>query len=244
MGAFLSATPTRLNAVIETPDMLTATQRILGVPLSCLRGLPCDPFGDTAVNTNVDFTIRHNKALDAWIKALKKVCHGHKVQRGATLDADCLPDGVIYNYPKHNTNTYLEAKLKSPLDSHGRPHCPDAEKAAFGGLGHIVDEINDKYQDRLRLGKHELAELIADTFGALHPVGRKLVLDANERLARGRNARPGADPSDPDADAPSSDEKRRVPRPLLSVSIAVHVAISAHIHCYASNLRSNAPTAA
>ena len=44
------------------------------------------------------------------------------------------------------TLPYLEAKLKSPLDSHGCPHCPDGEKAAFGGLGHLEGEIHDKYQ--------------------------------------------------------------------------------------------------
>ena len=239
--AFLAALPTRLNAVIDTASMLTATQRLLGVPLSVLSGLSCDPFGDTAVNANTDFTIRHNAALDAWVKALKKVFRGHKVDRGGRIDADCLPDGTIYEYPTRGLKTYLEVKLKSPLGSDGAPNNPDGERAAFAGLCHLSDEIHDKYSSRL--GSNKLITLIADTFGALHPDARKAVLDANERLARGRDTLAPTDPCDPRAGAPSPDEKRRVPRPLLPVSIAVHCAIAAHIHRYADQLRSAADAA-
>ena len=133
--------------------MLTATQRLLGVPLSVLSGLSCDPFGDTAVNANTDFTIRHNAALDAWVKALKKVFRGHKVDRGGRIDADCLPDGTIYEYPIRGLKTYLEVKLKSPLGSDGAPNNPDCERAAFAGLCHLSDEIHDKYSSRLGSNK-------------------------------------------------------------------------------------------
>ena len=232
--------------------MLTATQRLLGLPLTCLNGLPCDPFGDEAINTNLDYTLRHNASLDAWIAAFKKGLRGKKVRRDGYIDDDCHPDGTIYDFPRTGVNTYLEAKLKSPLDHSGVPYTPDAEQAAFAGLGTIMDDIEDKYGARLQAKGHQLYKLVADTFGALHPESRKHVHNARA-FARGLD-RPGADPSDPSSndDTSDSDDDQPAsgrpsapgPNPLLPISIAVHVAIASHIHRYADNARSSGARAA
>ena len=78
--AFHHTIPARYDKIVHTEYMLLATQRQLGVPLSCLRDLDTDPYGDGAVNANVDFTIRHNEVLPAWISALR---HAYR-SRGST----------------------------------------------------------------------------------------------------------------------------------------------------------------
>ena len=247
--AYLDALPTRLDRVIDSPQMLTLVQRQLGLPLSVLSGLPCDPFGDKAVNSNNDYTIRHNTVLDAWVKALRRCHRGRKVQRGGFLDSECHPDGTIYDHPSPGRKTFLEAKVLSSLDSRGMPKSLDSEMAAFAGLtgpsGHeIVADIDAKYEPHLASSAHKLYHLITDAFGAIHPVSRRIVVSAAARQRRSAHGAASADPLGGGA-PPSADEPGAAPRSLFEpISIAAHVAIASHIHRYADQCRSDSSSMA
>ena len=239
--AFHRTVPARHNQIIHTEFMLAATQRQLGVPLSCLRGLDTDPYGDAAVNTNVDFTMRHNEVLPAWIGALR---HAYR-SRGSTsckIADDCIPDGVIHHYDG-GRNLYLEAKVASPLTSVGAPRDPRAATVALAGISHLPPDIDAKYSDRLgRNGAgppyHRLAYLIHDTFGALHPLSVKVLDDARTHM-RGRD-RQHADLSHPDARA-NDDLHWSAPshaaRAFQDISRALHISIAKHILRFAEEAR-------
>ena len=87
--------PTHFHRVMASEVTLFATQRQLGVELTCLRGTD-DPFGDRATNTNADFTIRHNAGFAAWLTAARKAYRGKKVRSYCTIGGlDKKPDGCI-----------------------------------------------------------------------------------------------------------------------------------------------------
>lgn len=219
---------------------LFATQRQLGLPLSCMMDNDSDPFGDAALNTNADYTIRHNGGLAAWLTALRQPYRGYKVRSSCTLGGpECKPDGCIDNTQGTGSNTYLEYKLCSSLNAAGVPHNDQALQAAFAGVGHLFGEIDAKYGNRLNDGihKHKLVKIITDVFGGVHHEGVKFLKDSCARL-RGRD-REGNDPSNPldgelssdrddDHSPPSQTAHPHYSRSMQSISLAAQTAIAEH----------------
>ena len=200
-----------------------------------------DLFGDTALNANTDFTIRHNAVLDPWVAALKRAFRGQvETTHAAVRVADGIyADGRVRNGLGTGRHIYLECKVKSSLTSEGMPTHGDATQAAFAALQGTVADIHNKYaahisrmsdmDDRLQ---HEVVPLIHDTFGAVHWDATSLLKDADRRM-RGR-AGFDADPSDPNScdaslhwSAPSYKS-----RAMQTISIALHTALAEHVHRY------------
>ena len=162
---------------------LFATQRQLGVELTCLRGTD-DPFGDRATNINADFTIRHNAGFAAWLTAARKAYRGKKVRSYCTIGGlDKKPDGCIDNAHGTGDNKYLEYKMLSPLDGAGAPSNKYAAFAAHAGVSPILDEIQGKYGRHLTAGgrHHSLTRILTDTFGGVHVEGVKFLKDSGVR---------------------------------------------------------------
>ena len=212
--------------------MLAATQRQLGLPLSCLAGLDCDQLGDSALNSSSggDFLTRHNKVLDAWVAALHRAYRSNPVSTAVDKCriGDIIADGRIKDLRGPGHHLYLECKLASPLASDGTPRSTDARSVAMAGVAPpLVTAIHDKYASR-----HAVVEpLIHDVFGAIYKPSVKRLYQAGSAM-RGRD-RPGGDPSRPghpdQSDTGSSASLPFVSTSLQSISIALHTAIAEHI---------------
>ena len=190
------------------------------------------------MNTNADFTIRHNAGFAPWLKAARKAHRGKKVLSHCTIGGmDKKPDGCIENAHSTGNHKYLEYKLLSPLGSDGTPTNKYAAQAAHAGVAPILDEIQDKYGGCLKAGNrsHSLTRILTDTFGGVHIEGVKFLKDSGAHL-RGLD-QPGHDPTAP-LDEPRSDDEdspaKTTASPyysqsMQSISLAAHVALAEHV---------------
>ena len=250
---FHKVIPSRWDLVMGSQVTLFATQRQLGVPLSCMTDTD-DPHGDAALNSNVgDFTLRHNMGLAAWVKALRKAYRGFKVNTSCTLGgSDRKPDAAIEDALRPGDHIYVEYKMLSSLKSNGEPRNDDATEAAFAGVSDIFSTIEHKYRSHLNDGirKHSLKSVVTDCFGGVHREGVKFLKDSGARL-RGRDGA-GNDPAVPlvvdptsEDECDSSDSSRSsgpTANPFFSlsmqsISLTAHKALAAH----AMSSRSAAP---
>ena len=147
--------------------------------------------------------------------------------------------------PAGSKTAFDRCPFGPPCRSQFTPDIPGEYIATLGNASIHLQAVD------LRRWSRGEVPIMADTFGALHPESRKHVLDASAH-ARGLD-QPGADPSDPASpdqvddlgcDDSASPRPHRAPRALLPVSIAVHVAIASHIHCYAQMARDHGAPAA
>ena len=243
--------PSRSDFVIESEVMLVATQRQLGLPLSCLQGLDVDPLGDASINSHTDHTTRHNRLLLQWVVLLKRA-HRHRsvVTSGpaVSLADDCIADAAVLDFHGPGCNLIIENKLVSPLHGDGTAFDPAACRSAFAGSApRMASFIHTKYDGRL--GRHRKTDLIHEVFGGTAPPGVSL-LKRCARMMRGRDL-PGLDSADPlfpdfaESVSPSSMSSSDIPwaarsflpYALQTLSRSIHSTVADQILDHARALR-------
>lgn len=243
--------PSRSDFVIESEVMLVATQRQLGLPLSCLQGLDVDPLGDASINSHTDHTTRHNRLLLQWVVLLKRA-HRHRsvVTSGpaVSLADDCIADAAVLDFHGPGCNLIIENKLVSPLHGDGTAFDPAACRSAFAGsVPRMASFIHTKYDGRL--GRHRKTDLIHEVFGGIAPPGMSL-LKRCARMMCGRDL-PGLDSADPlfpdfaESVSPSSMSSSDIPwaarsflpYALQTLSRSIHSTVADQILDHARALR-------
>ena len=227
--------------------MLFATQRQLGLPLSCLAGITdlpsdVDPYGDAAINSCSDHSTRHNHLTTCWATALRRA-HRRKVHQEYSLSSDCRADAVIEHFHGRNIHQVFETKLVNPLSSDGKPYNANAIGSAFAGsVPRMQAEIHAKYDGHL--GRHRKTDLIHEVFGGISPPAYKFLF--NSGCAMRSRDRHGGDPSDPESELPRTPDKDdSVPwaaRSFLSsslqaFSISIHTKVAEQVFAFAKTHR-------
>ena len=244
---FHRAIPSRPDFAIDSEVMLFATQRQLGLPLSCLAGITdlpsdVDPYGDAAINSCSDHSTRHNHLTTCWAKALGRA-HRRKVWQEYSLSSDCRADAAIEHFHGRNIHQVFETKLVSPLSSDGKPYNANAIGSAFAGsVPRMQAVIHAKYDGHL--GRHRKTDLIHEVFGGISPPAYKFLF--NSGCAMRSRDRHGGDPSDPESELPRTPDKDdSVPwaaRSFLSsslqaFSISIHTKVAEQVFAFAKTHR-------
>ena len=234
----LSAIPKLRQFSVSSPRMLVACQRLLGLRLSCLSGLPAhsailsnapaiDPFGDLYVNRAAEHTGRHNGALDAWTDCLKRAFRSPcrvvpNPEHYYGISGDAKPDALVKNALNRDRHYVIENKVLAFLDSSSMPKHPDAAHAAFAATAPpILASIASHYSTAHAKG-HKTIPLIHEVSGAVHPTALKLLGEATRRM-NGRRLNTHDVP-----DAPWSAPTLR-PFLLQSLSVAIHTHVAGQI---------------
>jgi len=128
-GVLWDIIPTHRPFSIPSAHMLFATQRRLGLPLTCLRGVthlttracgPVDPLGDVAVNSFAEHNTRHNQLAGCYARFGKRCLGGTASEHlrqaayartdppsGGSEKAPKLPDVVFYGAAKDQLDVIL-----------------------------------------------------------------------------------------------------------------------------------------